>query len=60
MLKTQEAYYKARMETDKKFLKQKIDLLDVQIDASVYRQYGLAEEEIEIIEESVSVGWRAK
>lgn len=56
MLKTQEAYYKARMETDKKFLKQKIDLLDVQIDASVYRQYGLAEEEIEIIEESVSVG----
>ncbi|MBA7685863.1 hypothetical protein ES703_94292 [subsurface metagenome] len=56
MLKTQEAYYKACTETDKKILKQKIDLLDVQIDASVYRHYGLAEEEIEIIEESVPGG----
>ena len=56
MLKTQEAYYKARTETDKKLLKQKIDLLDGQIDASVYRHYDLAEEEIEIIEESVPDG----
>jgi len=36
--------------TDKKFLKQRIDILDSQINSIVYSLYGLSEEEIEIVE----------
>ncbi|MCX7735345.1 MAG: N-6 DNA methylase [Candidatus Kapabacteria bacterium] len=38
-------------ETDKKFIKQKIELLDKQIDNFVYKIYDLTDDEIKIIEE---------
>ena len=37
-------------ETDKKLAKQRIDILDKQIDTLVYELYGLTEEEIKIVE----------
>ena len=37
-------------EQDKKFLKQRIDILDSQINSIVYSLYGLSEEEIKIVE----------
>lgn len=53
MLKTQNQFHNAKTENDKKIYKQKIDILDKQIDDLVYELYGLTEEEIKIIEESV-------
>ena len=41
----------AKFENDKKFLKQRIDILDSQINAIVYSLCGLSEEEIKIVEE---------
>lgn len=41
----------AKFENDKKFLQQRIDILDFQINAIVYSLYGLSEEEIKIVEE---------
>jgi len=40
----------AKFENDKKFLAQRIEILDKQINAIVYALYGLSEEEIKIIE----------
>ena len=53
MVKMQKKYHSARLEQDKKLYKTQIDLLDKQIDSLVYKLYGLTEEEIEIIENSI-------
>ena len=41
---------KLKTETDKKLAKQRIDIIDKQIDTLVYELYGLTEEEIKIVE----------
>ena len=41
----------AKFENDKKFLQQRIDILDSQINSTIYSLYGLSEEEIKIVEE---------
>lgn len=50
MLETQKLFHNAKTENDKKIYKQKIDLLDNQIDRLVYDLYGLTEDEIKIVE----------
>ena len=44
----------ANIESDKKFIKQRIKILDSQINEEVYRLYDLSKEDIEIIESSLS------
>lgn len=51
MLETQKLYHNAKTENDKKLYKQKIDIIDNQIDELVYQLYDLNDEEIKIIEE---------
>ncbi len=41
---------KLKTETDKKLAKQRIDIIDKQIDTLVYELYDLTEEEIKIVE----------
>ena len=53
MLETQKLYHSAKLERDKKLYKQKIDIIDNKIDKLVYELYGLTEEEIEMVEESL-------
>ena len=50
ILESHNTLEKAKFEEDKKFLKQRIDILDSQINSIVYSLYGLSEEEIEIVE----------
>ncbi len=50
MLEVQKKYHEAISENDKKLYKQKIDIIDNQINKLVYELYGLTEEEIKIIE----------
>jgi len=50
MLEAQQKYHISKIETDKKFLKQKIDAIDKQIDTLVYKLYNLTDDEIKIIE----------
>ncbi|CEM63427.1 TaqI-like C-terminal specificity domain-containing protein [Treponema phagedenis] len=50
MIVSQEELFKARFESDKKFLQQRVDILDEQINRAVYELYGLSDEEIEIVE----------
>ena len=50
MLEAHKELEKAKFEQDKKFLKQRVDILDAQINAIVYSLYGLTEEEIKIVE----------
>ena len=51
MLEAHKKLEKAKFENDKKFLKQRIDILDSQINTIVYSLYGLGEEEIKIVQE---------
>ena len=51
ILESHNVLEKAKFEEDKKFLKQRIDILESQINSIVYSLYGLSEEEIEIVEE---------
>ena len=53
MLKLQKKFHSTRLEHDKKLFKTQIDLLDNQIDTLVYKLYGLTEDEIKVVEESV-------
>ena len=53
MLETQKQFQAATSEGDKAVYKQKIDLLDKQIDDLVYKLYDLTDEEIKIVEESL-------
>lgn len=50
MLDTLKKLELAKFENDKKFLAQRIEILDNQINTIVYALYGLSEEEIKIIE----------
>ena len=50
MLEAHNELEKTKFENDKKFLQQRIDILDSQINAIVYSLYGLNEEEIKIVE----------
>lgn len=50
MLEVQKKFHSAKNEADKKLYQQKIEILDKQIDAEVYKLYGLTEEEIKIVE----------
>lgn len=50
MLEVQKKYHTAISEEDKKFHKQRIDVIDKQIDKLVYKLYELTEEEIKIVE----------
>ena len=50
MIEAHKELEKAKFEQDKKFLKQRIDILDSQINSIVYSLYGLSEEEIKIVE----------
>ena len=50
MLDTLKKLELAKFENDKKFLAQRIEILDDQINAIVYALYGLSEEEIKIVE----------
>jgi len=50
MIEVQKQYHNTKTESDKKLYKQKIEILDKQIDQLVYELYGLNEEEIKIIE----------
>jgi len=53
MLKLQKKYHSVRLEQDKKLYKTQIDLLDEQIDTLVYKLYGLTEEEVKVVEDSL-------
>jgi len=44
---------KAKTEGDKNYLERKCERIDKEIDQLVYQLYGLTEEEIKIVEESV-------
>lgn len=50
MLEAQKLYHNAKTENDKKVYKQKIEIIDKQIDNLVYKLYDLTDEEIKIIE----------
>ncbi|MGP1520007.1 MAG: Eco57I restriction-modification methylase domain-containing protein [Treponema sp.] len=50
MLDTLKKLELAKFENDKKFLAQRTEILDKQINASVYALYGLTDEEIKIVE----------
>ena len=53
MLKLQKKYYETRMEIDKGLYERQIKIADAQIDRLVYDLYGLTEEEIELVEQSL-------
>ena len=53
MLELQKKHQEARMERDKELYERQITFFDSQIDRLVYDLYGLTEEEIEIVEESL-------
>jgi hypothetical protein len=50
MLETQKEFHNAKSDNDKELFKQKIDIIDSQIDGLVYGLYGLKEDDIKIIE----------
>ena len=50
MLETQKLYHNAQSDSYKNLYKQKIDLIDNQIDDLVYKLYDLTEDEIKIVE----------
>jgi Cys-tRNA synthase (O-phospho-L-seryl-tRNA:Cys-tRNA synthase) len=53
ILELQKKYHETRMEQDKELYERQIKLVDAQIDGLVYDLYGLTDEEIEIVEESL-------
>jgi uncharacterized membrane protein len=57
MLELQKKYHDARMEQDKELYERQIKIVDAQIDKMVYGLYGLTDEEIGIIEESLQIAW---
>ena len=50
MLAAQEQLNSALSDSDKKFLQQRVDILDKQINTVVYRLYGLTEDEVKVVE----------
>ena len=53
MLELQKKHHDARMDQDKELYERQIKLVDAQIDGLVYELYGLTDEEIEIVEQSL-------
>jgi len=53
MLELQKKYHETRMERDKELYERQIKLVDAQIDGLVYELYGLAEEEIKVVEKNL-------
>jgi Cys-tRNA synthase (O-phospho-L-seryl-tRNA:Cys-tRNA synthase) len=53
MLELQKKHHDARTEQDKDLYERQIKMVDTQIDGLVYDLYGLTEEEIEIVENSL-------
>ena len=53
MLQLNKDIYSARTPGDKEFIQRQIDATDKQIDALVYDLYGLTDDEIKIIEDSL-------
>jgi len=49
MLEIQKLFHNAKTDSDKNLYKQKIDIIDSQIDDLVYKLYGLTDEEIKIL-----------
>ena len=50
MIAAQEQLGSAISDSDKKFLQQRVDVLDKQINAVVYGLYGLTEDEVKVVE----------
>jgi hypothetical protein len=50
MLETQKEFHNAKSDNDKELFKQKIDIIDRQIDGLVYGLYGLNKDDIKVIE----------
>jgi len=50
MLELQKKYHEARMDLDKELYERQIKIVDAQIDGLVYDLYGLAEEEVKVVE----------
>jgi adenine-specific DNA-methyltransferase len=50
LLRLQNKYNEAMMERDKELYERQIKISDAQIDKLIYELYGLAEEEIKLIE----------
>ena len=50
MITAQEQLGSAISDSDKKFLQQRVDILDEQINAVVYGLYGLTEDEVKVVE----------
>jgi len=50
MLDAQEQLNSAISDSDKKFLQQRVDILDKQINTVVYGLYGLTADEVKIVE----------
>ena len=53
MLELQKKHHESKMERDKELYDRQIKLVNSQIDRRVYDLYGLTDEEIEIVEESL-------
>jgi hypothetical protein len=50
MLELQKKHHEARMDRDKELYERQIKIVDTQIDRLVYDLYGLAEEEVKVVE----------
>ena len=50
MLELQKKHHEARMDRDKELYERQIKIVDAQIDQMVYDLYGLAEEEVRVVE----------
>ena len=50
MITAQEQLNSAISDSDKKFLQQRVDILDKQINTVVYELYGLTEDEVKVVE----------
>ena len=53
MLELQKKHHEARIERDKELYERQIRIVDAQIDRLVYDLYGLTEEEVKAVKESV-------
>lgn len=51
IIEAQKLFHSAKIDNEKNLFKQKIDILDKQIDKLVYELYGLTEEDIRVVEE---------
>ncbi|MEM4271154.1 MAG: TaqI-like C-terminal specificity domain-containing protein, partial [Candidatus Pacearchaeota archaeon] len=51
IIEVKKRLYEVKLDSDKKFLEQKFELLDSQVDHLVYQLYELTEEEIQVVEE---------